>query len=452
MPDKLSQNTIDDIIYRYKNGETYDEIISALKISEWTVKKHVNEARKKGIIDSYDRKSINYACLGEVTRRIKNGDSPESVAADMGMSLDKLNYIIHSGKKNLEGRGYTTFVSKDQMSEINSVIELHLKSFNVNDISTATGIDKSIVESCINKYSTLKSNIFNRPSKKRVLTPEMLDEAVLMHVNNSTIRAIGDKLHIKYDSISGYLYAYDHVMTGRQVVQADSSHRAKINDAELAELYNTDASVEDMASYFEIDRRSLEIHITKLLAAGAIKPRAIKEKELDNDIMNTIVTLVKEGNSIGVINKKTGIDYAMVCEYRTKAIKRGLLKPSQGHAPVRLDQTFRKESVLEDVLELYKKKYTIPAVAKALDISVSNVEMCLSIAKHKGLVTIRGRKTEKEIIEIINLYNDGKTLSDISKTTKTSYNAVRNIVSRYKNHVYDHLFSGGYNVIKEKGE
>lgn len=452
MRNGLPQSTIDEIVNRYKNGETYEEIVVGLKISEWTVKKYVNAAKKKGIIDPYNRNHVDYSCLGKVNRRLKNGESPETIATDMGMSLDKLNYIIHSGKKNLENRSGTTIVSKDQVSEINSVIELYLKNFNADDISTSTGVDKGVVKSYINKYATLKSNIFDRPNKKKTLTPELFDEGILMHINNDTITSIGDKLGMKHDMISKYMYAYDHVMLDAKITKCDSSYNAKIDDAELARLYNSNVSIDEIANHFGANPRSLDIHISKLLALGAIEPRVIERKEVDNDIMNTVVALVKEGNSIGVIHEKTGIDYDTVYSYRKKAVKRGLLEPSQGPTPVRLDRTYRKESILDDVLKLYNQNYTMSDIAEALGVSPSNVQMCLHIAKHKGLVKIRGRRTEKEIIEVINLHKDGKSCYEIARTTDIPYDTVRRIVSKYKNHVYDHLFSGGYNVIKAKGE
>ena len=182
----------------------------------------------------------------------------------------------------------------------------------------------------------------------------------------------------------------------------------KVRNNKIVAFYKKGKSIESIAKEIKLSIFSVKNILIKYGIYVSVKSERNKK----------IVDLYTHGKTMVEISKSMDVGY-----YTVKAIliKNGVYKSKLLPKPLLIKRNNK-------IIELYKKGYNLNQIAIPLNIDRESARQVLikkGIYKYPGLYNESKIKRNNEIIE---LYNNGKTLKEISEIVKLSYYPVKNLL------------------------
>lgn len=191
-------------------------------------------------------------------------------------------------------------------------------------------------------------------------------------------------------------------------VGMSSRNTLKLRNNKIIALYKKGKSIENISKEIKLGEFSVRSVLVK--SGDYVSEKSVRNKK--------IVDLYLHGKTMVEISKSMDVGYYTV---KGVLVKNDVYKSKLLPKPLLIKRN-------KKIIELYKKGYNLNQIAIPLNIDRESARQVLikhGIYKYPGLYNEEKIKRNAEIVE---LYNNGKTVKEISEIVKLSYYPIKNLL------------------------
>lgn len=263
-PKRTIRNQIDHakFVEMWTSGKSINEISDELKISEAYVTHYAKENRES----CPSRKPRIQIDHEEFLRLWELGISEKEIAEKLGVSEMKVSKYVKLHKDEFPRR-----LKKDQIDHV-KLVKMWAKGQTIKAIAEAFNVSKAFVSIYLSEHRDecprRKGNIHS--SSKRKIPHE---EFVKLWNSGYSLSEIAEKLGSTPKYVSKYAEKYRELCPCKK----SSGSKCRVNHSKFVELWNSNCSLDEIAKYFETNKKAISHYASRHRDECPKRKRGIKK-------------------------------------------------------------------------------------------------------------------------------------------------------------------------------
>jgi len=365
---------IDEIVRKYENGTSIKELGKEYYVSESTIYYRIKKYYEESKVErkSLKRESTRIELpIDEIVRKYENGISIEDLGKEYWVSFDTVNRRINEYYK--EAGIERPYKSARIELPIEEIIKKYENGTNVKNLGKEYNVSESTINNRIKEYyaETKIERPVKKVGKKKIKLP--IEEIVKKYENRTSMVKLGKEYSVSGETINSRINEY---YEERKIERPNKSTRIELPVEEIVKRYENGDRIEDIAkeynvSEFTINRRIKEYYEER----GLERPfQKTGNKKIKLPI-EEIVKRYENGDCIENIAKEYETSYANIDRrikeyYKEKGEKAPRILRSSSVVQEYLKKGLTKEEIIQIAL---KKNIIIPQ--KLIDAEINNKDI-----------------------------------------------------------------------------